>query len=357
MPAPGLGWVGLRLLLGLGLSSGLGLKCYLGQKPMTRLDVGWEQVKAAAWVGSKVGGEFGTEIQLGPVPSQEIARALTWPGAFLPHSHGPNHPLLHPAPTVPERGSPQYRISPAPPTSPTLVTYKRYGGLTPRSCGQPRPQGEERLEPEVERVVPGGAGPGEAPEPVCPLVQVVLTWHLPLPGLWTVNRDRTGVGTRAELGGGGGHNCPCSSQRKGSPGLSPLHPHTPTTLLFTAPLGGVQARRGWGAVHSFPSAPPPFHSLSLDFPELLVSPNIPGRDQRGRFSALAQRVHSAARLPSSGPGRVALLGIKSLKDQEHKARRQEVAEGSPPWAQGSDFTKPLPWPWEHEPWSSCQPLR
>ena len=175
---------------------------------------------------------------------------------------------------------------------------------------------------------------------MCPLVQVVLTWHLPLPGLWTVNRGRTGVGTQAELGGGGGHDCPCSSQRKGSPGLSPLHPHTPTTSLLTAPLGGVQARRGWGAVHCFPSAPPPFNSLSLDFLELLVSPNIPGRDQRGRFSALAQRARSAARLPSSGPGRVALLGTKPLKDQEHKARRQEVAEGSPPWAEGSDLTKP-----------------
>lgn len=93
----------------------------------------------------------------------------------------------------------------------------------------------------------------------------------------------------------------------------PAHPRVPATSLLTAQFGGVQARRGWGAGHLSPLPLPRSPSLRPDFPLLLVSPDVPSRDPRGRFSALAQREGSAARLPSSGQGHLALLGIKLLE--------------------------------------------
>lgn len=104
------------------------------------------------------------------------------------------------------------------------------------------------------------AGLGENPKPVCPSVRVLLTWHqLPL-GLWTVNRRGNGVGTQAKGGGGGGHDCVCSSQRKGSPGLFPITPHMPATSLLTASLGGVRSGGAGVQFTGLPSAPPPFAS-------------------------------------------------------------------------------------------------
>lgn len=164
---------------------------------------------------------------------------------------------------------------------------------------------------------------------MCPGVRVVLTWRLLPPGLWTVNRRGNGVGTQAEHGGGGGHDGLCSSQRKGSPGPPPPPPHAGHLApRHTVRRGPGQA--GLGCRSPVPPLPlPRSPSLPPDFPSLLVSADVPGRDLRGRFSALAQHMGSASRLPSSGRGRLTLPGIKPLEDLELGGRRREAALPGP----------------------------
>ena len=125
---------------------------------------GPEPIEATVWVGSKVGGEFGAETQLGLVPSQDTAWAGTRPGALLPRFHGPNPPPP-PAPTVPALGSPPYQTSPVPPAPDFgyLSGVWRADARVPQAA---RPQGEEGLDPrKVGQVVPGGLAQARDPSP------------------------------------------------------------------------------------------------------------------------------------------------------------------------------------------------
>lgn len=65
----------------------------------------------------------------------------------------------------------------------------------------------------------------------------------------------------------------------------PLAPLLVTSLITGM---GSQARTGLGCTLLFPPAPPSFHFLPSNFPELLVFPNIPAQDQGALCSALAQ---------------------------------------------------------------------
>lgn len=115
----------------------------------------------------------------------------------------------------------------------------------------------------------------------------------------------------------------------------PAHPHGHLAPHHTVRRGPGQ--EGLGCRSPVPLPLPRSPSLCPDFPLLLVSPDVPSKDPRGRFSALAQHEGSAARLPNSGRGHLALPGIKLLECPELAGRRQEAALPGP-----RDPTSPSP---------------
>ena len=86
---------------------------------------------------------------------------------------------------------------------------------------------------------------------------------------------------REGVGVGAGVGCLTFLPRDGESPCSVPHPCMQPPHSRNC-LGEVQTRRGRGAAGWFPSAPLPFYFLSLNFPELLISPNISDQDQKGR---------------------------------------------------------------------------
>lgn len=256
-------------------------------------------MEVTAWLGSKAGGECGAEMQLprtllGPRPGQE-APFHTFMDPSTPSAPTSSHCPCTRLSSIPDTPAP-----PAPDLGYLSEVWRAASRGVPR---QPGAQGEEGLEP-------GGAGPGQGPESVCPSVQAGLTWH-PLPlGLWTVNRSGNRVRTQASRGGGGEHDC--LSSEKGVSGMCAPHPHplSPRSSLHSP--GGVGARRGWGA-GPFPLCPSPSHICPR------ISQNcwclqIPRVRIRGTGSRLLPNVRAPrlrAALPHS-PGNNAPRGLASF---------------------------------------------